>query len=285
MKAMSLDDKNVNLFWTGGWDSTFQLLQLLIIHKLRVTPFYLIDENRKSTGVEILTMHRIKNRLFEKYPHTKELLRPTQYFGVADILPDLEIEEAFKTIRKEKFLGSQYDWLARFCKENSITDMQLCIHHQQTPFVIENMVSEESDDSLSVFRVDPKFNMTNEYDVFCYFSFPIFNLSKVQMAAIANEQGWQQEMRLTWFCHNPRKGMMPCGKCNPCIQTIEEGLAWRIPTSIRISSFFHRAYFRPIKAIAKRMLNQVGLTKLIRRIANQFARLCEKCTKHRNSLI
>jgi hypothetical protein len=271
MKATSSDDKNVNLLWTGGWDSTFHLLQLLIIHKLRVTPFYLIDEARGSTGVEIQTMKRIRNRLFKKYPHTRDLLRPTQYFGVPAILPDPEIEEASKTIRKEKFMGPQCDWLARFCKQNSITDMQLCIHRgDKAHLVIENIVSEERDDSLSVVRVDRKFNMTNEYTLFRYFSFPIFSLSKVQMATIANEQGWEQEMGLTWFCHNPRKGMKPCGECNPCISTIEEGLAWRIPASSRVSSFFHGAFSWPVKRIVKHMLNKVGLLKLIRRSAYEL---------------
>ena len=50
----------LKILWTGGWDSTFQLLQLLIDQKVSVTPFYLIDEERRSTGVEIITLQALK---------------------------------------------------------------------------------------------------------------------------------------------------------------------------------------------------------------------------------
>lgn len=254
MEPAVLDDNTTNLLWTGGWDSTFQLLRLLILYKHRVTPFYLIDENRRSTGMEIQTMRHIKNQLFKKYPHTQQLIGPTQYFGVETILPDLEIEKAFSAIREEKFMGDQYDWLARFCKQYSIHNMQLCIHQDdKAHLVIKDIVLEENNSSLNVFRIDPQFNLSNEYEIFRYFSFPLLNITKVQMASIAREQGWQQEMQLTWFCHSPRKDMKPCGRCNPCLYTIEEGLAWRIPVSSRISSFFHRVPIRPVKKFAKRM--------------------------------
>jgi len=254
-------DKNINLLWTGGWDSTFHLLQLLLIHKVQVTPFYLIDEYRKSTGIEIRTMQRIKNRLFEKYPHTKVLLQPTQYFGVRDVLPDLEMEEAYKSIRKEKAFDSQYAWLARFCKQHAIMDMQLCIHRgdHASDNVLEDIVSTDPGGSLGGVHVDPKFNMTNEYTLFRYFSFPIFNLSKVQMASVANEQGWQEEMALTWFCRSPQKGKKPCGRCGACIFVIELGLGWRLPASTRISSYLHRTLIWPILPIAKRLYSRTHL--------------------------
>ena len=79
MSEVLSDSQNVNLLWTGGWDSTFQLLQLLLIHRRRVTPLYLIDAERRSTGVELLTMKRIKDHLWNEYPHTRELLQPTRY--------------------------------------------------------------------------------------------------------------------------------------------------------------------------------------------------------------
>jgi hypothetical protein len=48
-----------NLLWTGGWDSTFQLLQLLFIHRRRVTPYYLVDEESPSLSIEIRTRKRV----------------------------------------------------------------------------------------------------------------------------------------------------------------------------------------------------------------------------------
>jgi len=260
MKEIQYDKENVNLLWTGGWDSTFQLLQLLIIQRCQVTPFYLLDEQRMSTGVEILTIKRIKNRLLKDYPHTRELLQPTKFFSVADISPDSEITEAYQSILKEKFIGCQYDWIPRFCKESGVTDMQLCIHRDdKAHFVLDKFVRKNPSDCQEVFQVDQKFEETNEYAVFRYFSFPIFQLSKIQMSAIAKKQGWENIMGLTWFCHAPRINMKPCGVCNPCLYTLQEGLGWRIPRSRRMALFYHKQFIRPAKSLVKIVLGQLGL--------------------------
>jgi hypothetical protein len=259
MKEKS-DNKDTNLLWTGGWDSTFQLLQLLTVHRRRVTPLYLIAD-RPSTGMELKTIKRIKDRLFKEYPYTTELLRPTQYFAVADLAPCLEITEAFQGIIKEKKMGSQYEWLARFCRQNAIMDMQLCIHRDDKAHrVVEQLVSEYETDSYSTYRIDPKHAMKKEYVLFSYFSFPIFNLSKLQMAAIAKEQGLEDIMEMTWFCHRPRRDMKPCGRCKPCIYTIEEGLGWRIPVSSRIAYVINGKLIWPLKSRAKRIVNRLELS-------------------------
>ena len=257
---MPSDKKNVNLLWTGGWDSTFQLLQLLIVHRCHISPYYLLDEDRPSTGMEIRTMKHIKDRLFKEYPYTQELLHATLYFVVEDIPPDPEITKTFQDILKRKFMGIQYEWLARFCKENAIEDLQLCIHRDDKAHsVIEKMVSESKNDFQSIFRVDEKFNTTEEYILFRYYTFPIFNLSKIQMASIANEQRWNEIMAMTWFCHTPRRGVKPCGVCGPCVYTIQEGLGWRVPVSSRILSLFVRSFIRPARSMTKRLFIQMGI--------------------------
>jgi hypothetical protein len=252
--------ENVNLLWTGGWDSTFQLLQLLIIHQRPVTPFYLMYEgaNRRSTGEEIRAMKRIKEHLLKEYPHTQKLLQPTQYSTVANISPDSEITKALELIRKKYQIGTQYDWLARFCKENGLADMQLCLHRDdKARLVIEKIVRESTSGSQIVFRVDPKFEEMNEYVIFRYFSFPIFQLSKLQMSSFAKKQGWDKIMRMTWFCHKPTNKMKPCGKCGPCNYAIEEGLGLRIPLSSQTP-----------RSLARIILVQLGLLKYIRYIWN-----------------
>lgn len=104
MKDSPLNRDSVHLLWTGGWESTFQLMQLLIVDRRRVTPVYLIDADRRSTGAELRAMKRIKERLFREYPHTRELLRPTRYFAVADLSPDPEITQAFQAVLEKHYL-------------------------------------------------------------------------------------------------------------------------------------------------------------------------------------
>lgn len=50
------------LFWTGGWDSTFRLLQLAEMG-VEVNPVYIRDSKRKSSPVEIERMNEIASEV------------------------------------------------------------------------------------------------------------------------------------------------------------------------------------------------------------------------------
>ena len=265
MESVSSTNNHVNLLWTGGWDSTFQLLRLLIIDKCSVTPYYLIDAGRRSTGAEVRAVSNIKKRILKNYPHTQELFQPIQYFSVEEISPDSEITEAFQSILQEKHLGSQYDWLARFCKEKGIVDMQLSVeaklNHNKANFNFEQLVSKHTDKSKTIYRVDPKFKMMREYVLFHYFSFPTIKLTKAKMAEIVTQQSWEEIMKMTWFCHNPSRSLQPCGRCTPCLLVIDGGLSWRIPARTRFVSFFYRHLILPFKRPVKIMLKKLDYLK------------------------
>jgi hypothetical protein len=254
---------NINLLWTGGWDSTFQLLQLLLIHKCSVSPYYLIHEDRPSTGTEIKTMKDIKNYLIKKYPHTEKLLFPIRYYAVDDILPDEAITSAYNSILKKCHVGSQYEWLARFCKEKKIKEMQLSIQAHIKPdpthFNIKPYLKNSVSGGQDVYIFDPKFKEMDEYGIFQYFSFPLMGLTKIQMNEVAKEKEWKKVMDMTWFCHDPTYDKKPCGICKPCIIAIDEDFAWRIPLGRRIISFYYRKLFWPSKAVIRSSLIKIGL--------------------------
>ena len=252
-------NEQTNLLWTGGWDSTFQLLQLMIVHGRAVQPFYLIDVNRPSTGVELRTIKAIKDRLFEKYPYTRELLQPGYYFAVSDLAPDAEVTGAFRAILQDKKIGSQYEWLARFCRQNTITDLELCVHRDDKAHrVIEQLASKCDADPYATYRIEPRHKITKEYVLFGDFTFPVFNLSKLEMAAIAREQGWEDIMEMTWFCHRPNRDLKPCGRCKPCIYTIEEGLGRRLPLRSRAAYFFQNRIVWRVKSRLMSFAKQSG---------------------------
>ena len=69
-------NEGVQLLWTGGWDSTFQLLNLLLREGAVVTPWYVIDAERRSTGVELDTMRRLRGELARQFPEARTRLRP-----------------------------------------------------------------------------------------------------------------------------------------------------------------------------------------------------------------
>ena len=60
--------KNViNLLWTGGWDSTFRFLQLILIEKRTVQPIYIMDLDRTSHVQEINVIKKVIKLLSENY--------------------------------------------------------------------------------------------------------------------------------------------------------------------------------------------------------------------------
>lgn len=250
----------VNLLWTGGWDSSFRLLQLLLLHRRKVVPWYLVDETRASSRNELLAMQRIRERLFQEHPHTRSLLAPLRRHDVAEIAPDPEITAAHATLASERFLGNQYDWLARFCKQQGIERAELAAGYVggRIHAALHAFVTSFRDGDHDSYRVGPEHRGTPQHLLFGAFSFPLFELDKLGTARIAADHGWLDLLDLTCFCHKPRDDGAPCGCCNPCLYAVDEGFGWRIPRRNRIKGMFYRALVRPAKAPAKAILRRLG---------------------------
>jgi len=244
----------INILWTGGWDSTFRLLQLVLLQRFKIQPFYLIDSDRLSTGIEIKTMKDIKKTLFKEYPYTAELILPTKFIEVNDLKSDSQINEAYNSILEKSFIGEQYEWLARFCKQHDIQNIELCIHKDDKAHkVVERYYNIKTQNYLKNYKHNERDIENPEKIIFQYFTFPIFDLTKIEMQNISKKNHWDHIMNMTWFCHRPRNGKTPCGECNPCIYTIDEGLGWRIPLYYRMRGKINRNTLRPIKHIAKKI--------------------------------
>jgi len=226
------------IFWTGGWDSTFRLLQLLINEEKTVEPYYLIDHQRRSYKLEIDRMEQIRERIINKYDHTKEQLIPVTYYNFEDIKLDIEIVQAWREIKNDRHFGYQYKWLASFCKQHGLNEIELCVDRRDnekepTPTLADILISE---------------NLPAQYHtLFQYFSLPLIGLSKTDMIQIATKNGWEDILTMTWFCHHPIHipfyGEVACGICNPCRIAVWEGFGDRIPLINRYAgSILKKAY-------------------------------------------
>lgn len=238
----------VDLLWTGGWDSTFRLLQLLLQHRVEVAPYYLEDPTRASTQREIQTMERITAALHESHPYTRALLQPLRRFAVEKIPIDSDIAAALREIRRRSYLGSQYAWLPAFCRQQALPDLELCVHVDDKVQALLRGYAEEFAHPAGYrsMRVDRAHTGSAEHTLFASFSFPLFHIDKVGIDRAADAAGWGELMELTWFCHAPLRGR-PCGICPPCVYTIEEGLARRVPPSRRVVSWFYRRLLLPLR--------------------------------------
>ncbi len=221
--------ETVHLLWTGGWDSTFRLLDLLLLKQRTVQPHYLIDCGRSSFAREIQTIRSLKNLLLEKVPSVRPCLLPTIFTEIGDIRPNPVITEQFGRLRARSYLGDQYEWLARYAEEAGLSDLELSIHKDDKAHdFLEHSVARASARSDSSYRLrsDPP---DPDLQLFRYFSFPLFEMQKLEMQQVSVKHGFDDLMEHTWFCHEPLWNGKPCGTCAPCRYTREEGLGRRIP--------------------------------------------------------
>ena len=238
------------LLWTGGWDSTFRLLQLLLVERRGVRPYYIIDraQYRPAVPAERHAMELIREWVTGLYPDAAAGLRPTIECAFHDIAPNPRITSAYERSLKSGFIGGQYEWLARFCAQHGIDDMELAIHRDdKARELIEDLID------TSRTRLDPRFAGDGRYELFRYFRFPLFDMSKLEMRDEARRAGFEEIMAYTWFCHRPINGE-PCGVCNPCVYTIQEGLAERIS-----ARGMRRYRYRVLPRLRSALTRQTGL--------------------------
>lgn len=243
--------KTINLLWTGGWDSTYRILQLFK-KEVIIQPYYLLD-NRKSEEQELQAISTI-TELIKAHPETNCILKELITAKVADIPKDAEITTSFKNLLKTDFFGSQYDWLARFSK--NIHNLELTIHEDDKACVIINkhggVHKKNSDLKGTYFELDTAVSSADLINVFGNYHFPLLKITKLEMKKYAEDSGLMDIMNTTWFCHNPVDNQ-PCGKCNPCLYTIEEGLLYRFSKK---TIFKHKK--KKLKAFFKNKLKIKG---------------------------
>ncbi|WP_457094897.1 7-cyano-7-deazaguanine synthase, partial [Microvirga sp. P5_D2] len=73
-----------------------------------------------------------------------------------------------------------------------------------------------------------KDDASEDLKIFSYYEFPVIGVTKLEMKAQALQLGFINALEKSWFCFNPIHGT-PCGTCNPCISTIEDGMGYRFP--------------------------------------------------------
>ncbi len=218
--------KIIEIFWTGGYDSTFRLVQLSRLD-ITVQPYYLSDR-RLAESYELDAIEKI-TRLIKNHPDTKCELLPTVYVSVEDrpaAVP--EIKAAYERIFSKTWLGNQYVWLADFAVNHP--GIELSIEKGTNPVKLisqngsfEKRVSPE----IGEYYVVSKNSDKDYFALFGGFTYPIIDYSKLDMKEFFIKHGYDEVMQITWFCHTPINGK-PCGKCNPCKGVVEEGMAERL---------------------------------------------------------
>jgi hypothetical protein len=215
------------VLWTGGWDSTFRVLSLVLIEKCPVQTYYIIDPFRWSLVHEFKAMSNVKRLLTQRYPELSALLLPTLYFDKTDVGENLHLSASYEGLKNR--LGGQYEWLSIWADRFGVSEIELVIERSNSVVgchsVISNYLSKEENGSRCI---DQKYKGSPVYDLFHRFVFSITDIYKLDMQKISKEHDFFDILSLSWFCHRPTFFSKPCGSCNPCKNTYEIGLKYRL---------------------------------------------------------
>lgn len=223
----------LHMFWTSGWDSTYRLLYLSVVAKKEVQPIYIVEyKNRASVELEIETMDLIRGKIKEAYPDAAKLILPTIYQELEKIPIREEISAAYERITRKHFLGGQYVYLSSYAAMSNFDFIELGIIRQGGTYeMLTPLLEEYTVMGIMNYRIAPKLLKEDMYTLFGKFNFPIINYTKTELGKMAEGYGFRAILELSWSCHSPLPGNIPCGICPPCTYAIEQGFEYRFPES------------------------------------------------------
>ncbi|MDO4803445.1 MAG: hypothetical protein Q4A32_01330 [Lachnospiraceae bacterium] len=234
-----MSKETVTILWTGGWDSTYRIVELSMRDVL-IQPVYVEDEGRKSVPYERKAMKEVV-KLLESKPATKATFLPVKVVKLTDIPEDPEITKAYMLFKEEADMGSQHDWLARLALQ--FPGMELCI---------EKALGEHAPCRQSINRhgklidtgdgyILDKENSSKELNLILgNLKLPIFDKTEKDMKRDIRKWGYKDVMSHIWFCHTPIHDK-PCGLCSPCTTKMTSDMAFLLPKAARKRNIRMRA--------------------------------------------
>ena len=218
--------------WTGGLDSTYTMV-VYSREEVEIQPFY-FKNGRKSEKYELKAMEAIL-KVINSNPSTKAIILPLRVINASDIPADNEVDTAYKKLKEKGGLGSQYDWIARYVKNSSLTRMfysavkPLGYTSKLRQCIEENggFSEERNPEGRTYYSINHD-KSTNDLELlFGHFCFSeTLTITKPDEERILRELGYGEAVDKTWICHTPVLGR-PCGCCNPCGDAIDAGQTWR----------------------------------------------------------
>ncbi|MBQ1266341.1 MAG: 7-cyano-7-deazaguanine synthase [Proteobacteria bacterium] len=251
----------VEILWTGGYDSTFRIAQLSRKNVV-IQPYYLSDK-RPSEPNELHAIQEITADL-QANLETKCTFLPLRIIGVEERKTAVTVSEAFRHLKSQTYMGSQYEWLGTFALDHP--GLELSIHKDDKAIALikkhgalKRIHDANCDEDTYVIDKDASSPEVNT--LFGHFRFPLAELTKLDMKKSYRQMGLEALSNKTWFCYTPIQGK-PCGHCHPCQYTIEEGLRDRFTTTAYIRYLIY-GKLRPMLA------NIPALRKLKNRICRK----------------
>jgi hypothetical protein len=212
-----------HVFWTGGYDSTWQILKALLKEGRSVLPIYLsgtIDNyevnahKRRSKDFELAAMHAIRSEIMRCWPEAGGRLR--KLVVVQEVYLDKEVTCHMSKLKAQDMVRRrrcQYGTMAQLtCNISTPVDVSIVQGDFLWNTLHEHLEQIDSEWLLSQAAVEQK----PELAIFRWLRFPLFAYSKESILQEARERGYEQIMHMTWTCWYPRRNGEQCGKCAMC---------------------------------------------------------------------
>lgn len=246
----------VEIFWTGGYDSTFRIVQLSRC-AVCIQPYYISDD-RCSEANELAAIEYITEQIKE-HRDTKCIFLDMKIVKSSERIEIQQVSDAYNELRKKEFFGNQYEWLACFATQHK--GIELSIHKDDKAIALINKYAslKKVEDEIigDYFVIDEAKSNPYITTLFGDYHLPLVEMTKLDMKKYYTDNLYDLIMNSTWFCHKPVKGEA-CGVCNPCMYTIEEGL------KERFSATALRRYH------LRKLTEKIGLWKYVNALRTRF---------------
>lgn len=217
------------IFWTGGFDSTYCVLEAIYKYNHNVVPIYLsgvIDNDinkstrRKNIQHELNSIKKITSLVYKQRNKYSKLLKPLV------IVPKLTLNNDVKNgmdilYRKQMVRRPicQYAYLSQVTLDMN-RPIELAVEYEPKSSMMYNAIYKYVDGDDYMRKINKKYiQLYPELNIYRHFRFTTLHLSKHDMLKQSIKYGFDKYLYLTWSCWYPQNGK-PCNRCIMCKERI-----------------------------------------------------------------
>ena len=237
-KSNTKEEQIHQLFWTGGYDSTFRLCEMLINERKIVQPIYVditLDNDcqteetcnklwvRRNRKQEKIAMKNIKNKLNQKFKYTKKTLLPTLIVNknIDDTKFNYNFEKKFnkENLWPKKRKVHQYLFLSKYTYyHKQHIDIGVLGIHKKSKFYqfLKTNLTPLNDKYGNI-----NYEIEDKTKCLSYLRFPLFKRNKTMLLGKSIKYNFDDVLKLSWSCWFPNKSdNKACGKCPMCKERV-----------------------------------------------------------------
>ena len=255
-----MDNRIVHIFWTGGLDSTYRVVELSR-QECIIQPHYIIITGRSTVENELRAISDITN-ILNSDERTKAKILPPEKCSKSELEEYADILSAWELLHKlKKFNSTQYPLLAGYARQKNLK-VEMGIQFSENGTVVK--VLDESclvdcPDQDDVMMMDPVKGSQEwaSYTIFkdCLFPKSLYHKTKREEIEELKSWGYDKVLKKVWTCFHPVLGM-PCGHCFPCKSAMKEGAGMLVPFAGYALGGI-RLFYRKILESFKRILRGI----------------------------